>query len=506
MQIGIVGLGRMGGNMATRLLRDQHQVFGFDPDAAVLAELEAEGGSGKTSLADLVNALDTPRTVWVMVPAGDITQSTVDELSEHMSPGDTLIDGGNSNYKESIQRANELAEKGIDMLDSGTSGGIWGLENGYCLTIGGNREAYERNLPIFKTLAPPRIRRQPLRSAPSGSGHYVKMIHNGIEYGMMQAFAEGLELLEAKSDFNLDLAAICENWRYGSVIRSWLLDLTADELSNDPGLDELSSYVEDSGEGRWTVDASVELAVPAPVITAALQMRFRSRQEKPNRRTRTSRNAQRLRRPQRQTHQWRITTPSFQKRLAPFVGRKGREPKKIDNKSGVCSGDEERCPLITQCLTTNQHNSPSSSSAHPATSRNASSPPRFSTSTPSAHSPNVADSSHSHARNSTDESYRRLLFEVSSDDFSSDLQSWLDFANEVRYFQGSSNDIASPETPRRFHPLYRQRRGERRPPLLLSALPHSLRKHSTTPSAMPECWTKRTASGVWSSKNPLAPT
>ena len=270
----------MGGNMATRLLRDQHEVVGFDPDAAVLAELEAQGGTGKTSLADLVNALDTPRTVWVMVPAGDITQSTVDELSEHMSPGDTLIDGGNSNYKESIQRANQLAEKGIDMLDSGTSGGIWGLENGYCLTIGGNREAYERNLPIFKTLAPPESDGN-LYVGPSGSGHYVKMIHNGIEYGMMQAFAEGLELLEAKSDFNLDLAAICENWRYGSVIRSWLLDLTADELKNDPGLDELSSYVEDSGEGRWTVDASVELAVPAPVITAALQMRFRSRQENP---------------------------------------------------------------------------------------------------------------------------------------------------------------------------------------------------------------------------------
>ena len=215
-----------------------------------------------------------------MVPAGDITQSTVDELSNHMSPGDTLIDGGNSNYKESIRRANELAEKGIDMLDSGTSGGIWGLENGYCLTIGGNREAYERNLPIFKTLAPPESDGN-LYVGPSGSGHYVKMIHNGIEYGMMQAFAEGLELLEAKSDFNLDLAAICENWRYGSVIRSWLLDLTAEELKEDPRLDRLSSYVEDSGEGRWTVDASVELAVPAPVITTALQMRFRSRQDNP---------------------------------------------------------------------------------------------------------------------------------------------------------------------------------------------------------------------------------
>ena len=280
MQIGIVGLGRMGGNMATRLLRDGHEVFGFDPSSDALAELESHGGSGKSALADLVNVLNTPRTVWVMVPAGDITQTTVDELSEHMSSGDTLIDGGNSNYKESIRRANELAEKGIDMLDSGTSGGIWGLENGYCLTIGGNREAYERNLPIFKTLAPPESDGN-LYVGPSGSGHYVKMIHNGIEYGMMQAFAEGLELLEAKSDFNLDLAAICENWRYGSVIRSWLLDLTAEELKEDPGLDRLSSYVEDSGEGRWTVDASIELAVPAPVITAALQMRFRSRQENP---------------------------------------------------------------------------------------------------------------------------------------------------------------------------------------------------------------------------------
>ena len=280
MQIGIVGLGRMGGNMATRLMRDGHEVFGFDPSPDALAELESHGGTGKTSLADLVSALDAPRTVWVMVPAGDITQSTVDELSDHMSSGDTLIDGGNSNYKESIRRANELAEKGIDMLDSGTSGGIWGLENGYCLTIGGNRDAYERNLPIFKTLAPPESDGN-LYVGPSGSGHYVKMIHNGIEYGMMQAFAEGLELLEAKSDFNLDLAAICENWRYGSVIRSWLLDLTADELKEDPGLDALSSYVEDSGEGRWTVDASVELAVPAPVITAALQMRFRSRQDNP---------------------------------------------------------------------------------------------------------------------------------------------------------------------------------------------------------------------------------
>ena len=280
MQIGIVGLGRMGGNMARRLLQDGHAVVGFDLDAGARAELETHGGTGKSSLADLVNALETPRTVWVMVPSGDITQSTIDELAGCMSTGDTLIDGGNSNYKESMRRAEELAKRGIDMLDSGTSGGIWGLENGYCLTIGGKKDAYERNLPIFKSLAPPESDGN-LYVGPSGSGHYVKMIHNGIEYGMMQAFAEGLELLEAKSEFGLNLAEICENWRYGSVIRSWLLDLTADELKNDPGLKELSSYVEDSGEGRWTVDASVELAVPAPVITAALQMRFRSRQDNP---------------------------------------------------------------------------------------------------------------------------------------------------------------------------------------------------------------------------------
>lgn len=280
MQIGLVGLGRMGGNMAQRLLRDGHEVVGFDLDAGPREELESHGGVGKATLGELADALDTPRTVWIMVPAGDITESTIDELSKHMSPGDTLIDGGNSNYKETMRRGESLAELGIDMLDSGTSGGVWGLANGYCLTIGGSKEAYERNLPIFKSLAPPESDGN-LYVGPSGSGHYVKMIHNGIEYGMMQAFAEGLELLEAKREFGLDLAAICENWRYGSVIRSWLLDLTADELKGDPGLESLSSYVEDSGEGRWTVDASVELAVPAPVITAALQMRFRSRQENP---------------------------------------------------------------------------------------------------------------------------------------------------------------------------------------------------------------------------------
>ncbi len=280
MQLGIIGLGRMGGNMAQRLMRDGHNVVGFDPDASAMSELEAHGGTARSTIAELVNTLDAPRTVWAMVPAGDITDATIAELSQHLSPGDTLIDGGNSNYRQSMRRAKELAELGIDMLDCGTSGGVWGLENGYCLTIGGSRDAYERNLPIFKSLAPPESDGN-LYVGPSGSGHYVKMIHNGIEYGMMQAFAEGLELLEAKSEFNLDLAAICENWRYGSVIRSWLIDLTAVELENDPGLQSLTSYVEDSGEGRWSVDESVELAVPAPVIALSLHMRFRSRQDNP---------------------------------------------------------------------------------------------------------------------------------------------------------------------------------------------------------------------------------
>ena len=197
-----------------------------------------------------------------------------------MSPGDTIIDGGNSNYKETQARASHAAAAGIDLLDSGTSGGVWGLENGYCITVGGNRLAYERNLPVFQALAPEPEKGQ-MWVGPSGSGHFVKMVHNGIEYGMMQAMGEGFELLAAKQDFQLDLAAISENWRYGSVIRSWLLDLGASALKDDPDLSSLSSYVEDSGEGRWTVDASVELAVPAPVITAALQYRFRSRQEDP---------------------------------------------------------------------------------------------------------------------------------------------------------------------------------------------------------------------------------
>ena len=280
MKLGMIGLGRMGGNMTERLLNDGHEVVVFDPDTAAVEALAHKGASAASSLAEVVGKLDAPRTVWVMVPSGDFTEQTVNDLIELLDAGDTLTDGGNSNYKESQRRAEAAAQRDIDFLDSGTSGGVWGLANGYCLTVGGSRAAYDRNRSIFKTLAPDDSDGN-LYVGPSGSGHYVKMIHNGIEYGLMQAYAEGFELLAAKEDFGLDLAAIAENWTRGSVIRSWLLDLTVDELDKDPRLDALSSYVEDSGEGRWTVDASVELGVPAPVITAALQMRFRSRQVDP---------------------------------------------------------------------------------------------------------------------------------------------------------------------------------------------------------------------------------
>jgi len=280
MKLGMVGLGRMGGNMTERLLDDGHELVVYDPDSEAVGVLVKKGASPAGSLAELVEQLESPRTVWVMVPAGDITEKTVNDLVELLDEGDTLIDGGNSNYKESQRRAERAGASGVDFLDSGTSGGVWGLANGYCLTVGGNRAAYDRNRPIFTTLAPTESDGN-LYVGPSGSGHYTKMIHNGVEYGMMQAFAEGFELLAAKTDFDLDLGAIAENWRRGSVIRSWLLDLIADELEREPTLESLSSYVDDSGEGRWTVDASIELAVPAPVITAALQVRFRSRQDDP---------------------------------------------------------------------------------------------------------------------------------------------------------------------------------------------------------------------------------
>ena len=280
MKLGMIGLGRMGGAMARRLMLAGHQIVAYDQSSEAVDQVASAGADRAGSLEDVVGQLAEPRTVWIMVPAGEATEAAVYALVDMMSPGDTIIDGGNSNYKETQARARHAATAGIDLLDSGTSGGVWGLENGYCITVGGNKEAYERNLSIFESLAPEPDKGQ-MWVGPSGSGHFVKMVHNGIEYGMMQAVGEGFELLSAKSDFQLDLASISENWRHGSVIRSWLLDLGASALADDPDLSSLSSYVDDSGEGRWTVDASIELAVPAPVITAALQYRFRSRQENP---------------------------------------------------------------------------------------------------------------------------------------------------------------------------------------------------------------------------------
>ena len=280
MQIGMAGLGRMGGAMARRLLRNGHEVVAYNRSPKPVADIVAEGASGADSLEALVEALKPPRAVWTMVPSGDATEAMVNALLNLLSPGDTLIEGANSNFRDSQRRAKAAAEHRLLFLDAGTSGGIWGLEGGYCIMVGGDREAYDRLLPALKSLAPGDDRGYAYMG-PAGAGHFVKMVHNGIEYGMMQAFAEGFEMLEAKTEFGLNLAEIAELWRHSSVVRSWLLDLAAAALQEDPGLDNLVSYVDDSGEGRWTVQESVELAVPTPVITAALQQRFRSRQENP---------------------------------------------------------------------------------------------------------------------------------------------------------------------------------------------------------------------------------
>ncbi len=280
MQIGMAGLGRMGGAMARRLLRNGHEVVAYNRSPKPVADIVAEGASGADSLEALVEALKPPRAVWTMVPSGDATEAMVNALLDLLSPGDTLIEGANSNFRDSQRRAKAAADRRLLFLDAGTSGGIWGLEGGYCMMVGGDREAYDRLLPALKSLAPGEDRGYAYMG-PAGAGHFVKMVHNGIEYGMMQAFAEGFEMLEAKKEFGLNMAEIAELWRHGSVVRSWLLDLAAAALQEDPGLDNLVSYVDDSGEGRWTVQESVELAVPTPVITAALQQRFRSRQENP---------------------------------------------------------------------------------------------------------------------------------------------------------------------------------------------------------------------------------
>lgn len=301
MQLGIIGLGRMGGNIARRLMRAGHQTVVFDRSQDSVHGLAGEGATGASDLADLVSKMDTPRAVWVMLPAGAPTEATIAQLGELLEPGDVIIDGGNTFYKDDIRRARELAARQLHYVDVGTSGGVWGLDRGYCMMIGGEREIFERLDPLFDCLAPgmgdiPRTRdrnspddraeRGYIHTGPAGSGHFVKMIHNGIEYGMMQAFAEGFDILKTKSSselpedqrFDLNLADIAEVWRRGSVVSSWLLDLTADALASDQQLTQYSGVVSDSGEGRWTIDAAVEQAVPVPVLSSALFARFRSRQ------------------------------------------------------------------------------------------------------------------------------------------------------------------------------------------------------------------------------------
>ena len=280
MELGMIGLGRMGGDMARRLLRGGHRVVAYDAQPEAVQALVDEDADGASSIEELAGQLPSPRVVWVMVPSGEPTESTIDALADALSPEDVIIDGGNSNYKDSVRRAASLAERGLIFMDAGTSGGVWGLEEGYSLMVGGDPDVFRRLEPIFQTLATGPDKGYG-RVGPAGSGHFVKMVHNGIEYGLMQAYAEGFELMGAKEEFDLDLAQIAEIWRYGSVVRSWLLDLTAAALDDDPGLETIQAYVEDSGEGRWTVQESVDLNVPAPVISLALQARFRSRQEQP---------------------------------------------------------------------------------------------------------------------------------------------------------------------------------------------------------------------------------
>ncbi len=276
MEIGIVGLGRMGGNMAERLIQRGHTVVGSDLAEDARQRLNDLGGAGVGSTTDLVNKLtQTPKVVWSMVKAGAVTDMVINEAANGLKPGDIIIDGGNSKFTDSQRHAAELKEKGILFLDAGTSGGIWGLQEGYCLMVGGDEGAFKTIEPMLTALAP---EDGLLYTGPAGSGHYVKMVHNGIEYAMMQSYAEGFEILKASPYPGLDLQAICELWRHGSVVRSWLLDLAADAFKKDPNLDEITGYVEDSGEGRWTVMESIEHAVPAPVIALSLYLRFRSRQ------------------------------------------------------------------------------------------------------------------------------------------------------------------------------------------------------------------------------------
>ena len=275
MELGMIGLGRMGANMTERLVRGGHRVISYDRSAEAIQRVVDKGAVGAHSLADFIKQLAPPRIVWLMVPSGGPVDETLEQLLPHLAKGDVVIDGGNSNYKDSIKRAEKLKQHGINFVDAGTSGGIWGLELGYCMMVGGEGEIIERLDPVFKTLAP---ESGYLHVGPNGAGHFVKMIHNGIEYGMMQAYGEGFELLEG-SPFDLDLGRIAHLWNQGSVVRSWLLELAESAFAKDPQLSSIRGYVEDSGEGRWTVEEAVERAVPAPVLTLALFSRFASRQE-----------------------------------------------------------------------------------------------------------------------------------------------------------------------------------------------------------------------------------
>jgi 6-phosphogluconate dehydrogenase len=274
MDVAMVGLGRMGHNMSLRLLKDGHRVVAFDLNREAVAGLAAQGAVGATDLAQLAGSLGKPKVVWMMLPSQGAIEKTLDALVPLLSPGDLLIDGGNSKFTLAQERSRRLAEKGIAFLDAGTSGGVWGLQYGYCLMVGGDAAAFRTAEPLFKSLAPPNGY---LHCGASGSGHYTKMVHNGIEYGMMQAYAEGFELL-GKSGFELPLEKVADLWGQGSVVRSWLLELLAAALKKDPRLEGIKGYAEDTGEGRWTVEQAIEKAVPMPVITEALFARFRSRQ------------------------------------------------------------------------------------------------------------------------------------------------------------------------------------------------------------------------------------
>jgi 6-phosphogluconate dehydrogenase len=280
MELGMIGLGKMGGFMTERLIRGGHRVIGFDRDPAVVQKLAEKGAGSANSLENIISQLKPPRAIWLMVPAGDPVDQTIAALVPHLAPGDTIIDGGNSYYKDSVRRAAALAPKKINFVDCGTSGGVWGLTEGYSMMVGGDADVVKRLSPIFETLAPGPDKGWG-RVGPAGSGHFVKMVHNGIEYGIMQAYAEGLDLLRHKKEFSLDLLQVGKIWQFGSVIRSWLLDLTVDALSKNPTLAGIEGYVTDSGEGRWTVIEGVELGVPVPVISGALDMRFRSQDPEP---------------------------------------------------------------------------------------------------------------------------------------------------------------------------------------------------------------------------------